>query len=212
MNYTHIIWDFNGTILDDVKVGIESVNVLLKARGLREIASVEEYRRVFGFPIIEYYKRIGFDFEKENYADVAVEWVDEYMSRVDNAKTNDGAEECLREIVDSGRKNILISATEINMLKKQLGMLGISQLFDGVYGLDNIHAHNKTAVAKLWRENNPDAKVLFVGDTDHDLESARAIGADCVLYSGGHQSAESLKSFGCPVIDNLTELKCFAFS
>lgn len=212
MKYTHIIWDFNGTILDDVRVGIDSVNVLLLRRGLLPIASVEEYRRVFGFPIIKYYERIGFDFQKENYADVAVEWVDEYMSRVPNAKINNGAENCLVKVRDSGRENLLVSATEINMLKKQLGMLGISHLFDGVYGLDNIHAYNKTAVAKLWREKNPDAKALFIGDTDHDLETAEAIGADCILYSGGHQSKQSLATFGCPVVDDLGELDGFIFS
>ena len=52
MKYTHIIWDFNGTILNDVQACIESVNVLLKARGLAEIASVEDYRAIQEFPVI----------------------------------------------------------------------------------------------------------------------------------------------------------------
>ena len=52
MTYTHVIWDFNGTILDDVQIGIDSVNVLLRKRGLPTVASVDADREVFEFPII----------------------------------------------------------------------------------------------------------------------------------------------------------------
>ena len=211
MKYTHVIWDFNGTILDDVTVGIESVNVLLRKRGIKEISGIEEYREVFGFPIVDYYKRIGFDFNKEAFSDVAVEWLNEYMSRVSIAKTNNGVEEVLRRVKEKALKQVLISATEINMLKKQLEMLEITHLFDEVYGLDNIHAHNKTAVALLWRKKYPNAKALFVGDTDHDFETALAIGADCVLYCGGHQPEKTLSLLGCPVIHDFSELDEFVW-
>ena len=30
MKYTHILWDWNGTLLDDVMISIDCVNVLLK--------------------------------------------------------------------------------------------------------------------------------------------------------------------------------------
>lgn len=211
MKYTHIIWDFNGTVLNDVNVGIESVNVLLKRRSIPEIDSVESYRKVFGFPIIKYYEKIGFDFSKEKFSDVAVEWVDEYMSRVPDAFVNDGVVDVLKMAHRYDMKNILVSATELNMLKSQLAMLGISELFDEVYGLDNIHAQNKIVVAQTWRKNNPEAKALFVGDTDHDFETAQAINADCVLYLGGHQSKDKLMTFGCSVINEIAELEKLAF-
>ena len=211
MKYTHIIWDFNGTVLDDLDICIESVNTLLRARGIKELESREAYRSVFGFPIIKYYEKIGFDFSKESFSTVAVEWVDQYMSRVPNAKTNVGVTEMLEAIRKNGAKNILISATELNMLKKQLSMLGISHLFDEVYGLDNIHAQHKVELAKEWRRANPSAKAVFVGDTDHDFESATAIGVECVLFADGHQSKEALSSFGCPMIESIGELSNIIF-
>ena len=212
MKYTHVIWDFNGTVLDDVSIGIESVNVLLRSRGIPEIKSKDAYRSVFGFPIVKYYEKIGFDFSKEKFSDVAVEWVDEYMSRVSQAPINEGVVEMLKDIHDHKLKNILVSATEINMLKKQLDMLGISELFDEVYGLDNIHAQNKIAIAQSWRAENKKAKALFVGDTDHDYETSEAIGSDCVLYTGGHQSREIVEKFGCPVIEHIGALRSILFS
>lgn len=212
MKYTHVIWDFNGTILDDVSVGIDSVNVLLAKRGLPTLKCVEDYRGVFGFPIIEYYERLGFDFTKESYADVAVEWVDEYMSRVPCAPVNDGVVRLLQKIKENHMGQSLISATEINMLKKQLEMLGVSEFFDGVYGLDNIHAVNKTALARVWREQHQNEKVVFIGDTDHDFETAQAIGADCLLYCGGHQGRAALTKLGCPVAEKFSELENIIFA
>ena len=211
MKYTHIIWDFNGTVLDDLCVCIDSVNVLLEKRSIPKIDSVESYRRVFGFPIIKYYEKIGFDFSNEKFSDAAVEWVEEYMSRISTAVINKGVVDILNKIHKHNIKNILVSATELNMLKNQLSMLGISWLFDEVYGLDNIHAQNKIALAEFWRGNNSTAKALLVGDTDHDFETASAIKADCVLYSGGHQSEERLSLLGCPVIGELTELEKLIF-
>ena len=57
MKYKTVIWDFNGTVLDDLDICIESVNTLLRARGIKELESREEYRSVFGFPIIKYYEK-----------------------------------------------------------------------------------------------------------------------------------------------------------
>ena len=211
MKYTHIIWDFNGTVLDDLGVCIDSVNKLLERRLLPKIDSLESYRKVFEFPIIKYYKKIGFDFSKESFSDVAAEWVEEYMSRVSKAAINLGVIDILNKIHKYNMKNILVSATELNMLKNQLSVLGISELFDEVYGLDNIQAQNKIAIAEGWRGNNPSAKALLVGDTDHDFQTASAIKADCVLYLGGHQSKDRLATLGCHMINELTELEKLIF-
>lgn len=211
MKYTHVIWDFNGTVLDDVKIGIESVNTLLKRRKLKTLESVEEYRSVFGFPIIEYYKRIGFDFSKEDFSAVAREWVDEYMKNVVRAKAVCGVIGVIEKLKKCGLSQVLVSATEINMLKKQLDMLGISELFDGIYGLDNIHAQNKVSTAMEWRKQNPNAKAIVVGDTDHDFETSVSIGADCVLCCSGHQPKSELLKLGVPVIDSVLELESFLY-
>ena len=109
MKYTDVIWDYNGTIIDDVAAGIASVNKLLSDRGMKTIGSTGEYRSVFTFPVIDYYKKLGFDFEKESYSDVAVEWVKEYTSREHKAATVDGVIELLEYFQKQGVK--LLSAT-----------------------------------------------------------------------------------------------------
>ena len=212
MRYTHVLWDFNGTILDDIDICIESVNTLLLRRNLPAVESGEHYRSVFRFPIIKYYEKLGFDFSAEPFSELAEEWVNEYMARVERAKPMDGSVKMLEKIHQSRLGQVLVSATERDMLVKQIDMLGIAHLFDSVHGLDNIHAVNKTLIARAWREKNMQAKVLFVGDTDHDFETASAIGADCVLFCRGHQSKSALEKLGCPLIESFCELDKIIFA
>lgn len=157
------------------------------------IKDADEYRSSFMFPIIDWYKKIGFDFDAENYNDVAVEWVKEYLSREHKAKPVEGVIDLLKYFKDQGIKQIIVSASETGMLKRQLGELGISQFFEEIVGLDNIHAAGKTGIAIAWRQGHKDDKLLFIGDTDHDADVAKAINADCILIAKGHQSFERLK-------------------
>ncbi len=204
--YTHIVWDFNGTLLDDVDIGIDSVNVLLKRRKLPIIADRKMYHVFFGFPIIDYYSRLGFDFEKESYDLIAVEWVKEYNSRRKNAGLCTGARQLLEKLKGLGVTQLIISATELNMLKEQLSELGIKDFFSEIAGLDNIKAGSKRHIAEAWKQQHPDASVLFIGDTDHDKEVADAIQADCILIANGHQSYDYLMKCGVPVYNSLEDI------
>ena len=205
--HTHLIWDFNGTILQDVDLGIRCTNTMLAARNLALIPTVETYREVFGFPIDDYYRRMGFDFEKEDYDTVlAPEWVNLYLAGEPTCPMMDGSSEAIAAVKAMGIPQILLSATEIDMLTGQLNRLGIFEEFVEVIGLDNIHARSKKAQALDWKERNPDACPLFVGDTLHDADVATALGADCVLYCGGHQSHSRLAATGYPVISDIREI------
>lgn len=206
LKYTHLIWDFNGTVLDDVEIGIESANALLAKCGVASIPSLTYYRSVFGFPIRDYYERLGIDFEKTPFEVLAPIWVEEYLSRASRAALNEGVMETIAAVKKCGIQQILLSATEIGMLRGQLSALDIESCFDGVFGLDNIHAVSKEKRAQLWCEENPTARPLFFGDTDHDYAVAKATGNDCVLFSGGHQSRKQLSKLGCPVVDNIADI------
>lgn len=204
--YGYVIWDFNGTLLDDVETGIWAVNTLLEERGLATIESIEHYRRVFRFPIIEYYRGLGFDFERESYEEIAPKWVALYLDRVKSAKLYDDVVDSLKAIKEKGIIQTVLSATERGMLIRQLDDLGIRAYFDETLGLDNIHAGSKLSLAYDWRERHSDANVLLIGDTDHDVETANALGADCALVCRGHQSREHLLSTGAKVYNSLEEL------
>ncbi len=205
MKYSLVIWDFNGTILDDVQTGIDSVNRLLARRNIPVIADVERYYSVFGFPIKDYYSKLGFDFERESYDTVAHEWVKEYLELVKKAPARERIVETVKKIKAAGVPQVILSATEADMLKAQVKMLGISEYFDEILGMDTIYAYGKQDMALAWMKKNGIKGAVLIGDTEHDAEVAEAIGADCILVTGGHQSREKLESTGVPVKDD-TEL------
>lgn len=195
--YSYLVWDFNGTILDDVAVCIRAANTLLSAHGLPTIDSPSAYRRLFGFPIVDYYRRLGFDFSVTPYDLLAREWVGYYLDFCPTATAYPGVEETAREIRAAGIPQIVLSATERSMLLRQLGEIGLDGDFDEVLGLDNIHAYSKEELGVNWRRNHPDGRVLMIGDTDHDAAVAAAMGADCILVSCGHQTREHLLTCPC---------------
>lgn len=206
MRYTHVVWDFNGTVLDDVDTGIACANALLSRRGLKTLESREAYREVFGFPIIDYYRRLGFDFARESYQMLAKEWVAEYLSRCPAAPLGVGVNSALSALAAAGIPQTLISATETEMLKGQIAALGIGGYFTEIIGLDNIHAASKERLAREWAARVRPARAVFIGDTVHDAEVAAASGAECLLLANGHQDAKRLRATGCAVLGSAAEL------
>ena len=205
--YTHIIWDFNGTIYNDVDACIKSANRLLGAYDLPPVTSLEVYRALFGFPIQDYYARMGFDFEKTPYAVLAPEWMDYYFEYSKGSTVYPDIPAVLDALHERGMEQWILSATEVNMLRGQLEELGILSCFDGILGLDNIHAHSKKDIGVAWKKNNPDIRALMIGDTDHDAEVAEAMGVDCVLVAAGHQSRERLEQCNCiAVLDTVKDV------
>ena len=72
--YKYIIWDWNGTILDDLMLNLEVENTLLSRRGRKLISGIEEYHEKFQFPIIKFYEELDFDFENEKFEDYYLEF------------------------------------------------------------------------------------------------------------------------------------------
>ena len=206
MKYTHVFWDFNGTILSDMAAGMDSTNQMLRERGIPEIDGLDAYREIFGFPIKDYYASLGFDFEKEPYEVLAPIWVDIYNEKSKSSVAIEGVAETIAAVRGIGISQVVFSATEREMLLRQLSELELLDRFDEVIGLENIHAESKLHLAKRWRENHPDARVLYVGDTIHDAENARVLGADCLLFTGGHQSRRRLDACGYPLIDDVKDV------
>ncbi len=207
MKYTHIIWDFNGTILDDIQIGIDSVNVMLKKRDLPIIESVDKYRELFGFPIIEYYKRCGFDFSLDDYESVlAPEWVAEYKSREHTARLCNGIIYALSAFKKAGISQSIVSASASDMLREQIERLCISEYFDSIIGCDNIFAYGKQQALCDYVSGMPSQRILMVGDSTHDYDVAKAAGIDCALLLCGHMNYRTLSACGCDIYEDASYL------
>ena len=206
MKYTHVLWDFNGTVLRDMEAGIRAVNEMLAPRGLPVIDGLDRYHALFGFPVEEYYRRLGFDFEKEDYKTVlAPLWVSLYNKYSKDSPLYEGVRPLCAALRKRGLKQSILSASERGMMEQQLRTRDALSLFDEIWGTDSIHAVGKRELAQRWRAAHPKDTAVLLGDTVHDFEVAREIGADCILIADGHQSAEKLRTCGVLVVKDLAE-------
>lgn len=203
----NILFDFNGTLVDDLDLCLELLNTMLLQKGHAPV-SRERYLEIFSFPVIEYYQKAGFVFPRDDFDELAKYFIDQYSSRNHECPLQEGAIETLRYLKNQGFRLAVVSASEIHLLNEQLKKYGISDYFDAVSGLDNINAGGKIESARSFmrrKRYSPD-KTLMVGDTLHDGEVAKALGVRCVLIARGHQSYRRLISSGYPVLKNLKEL------
>lgn len=202
-----IMWDWNGTLLNDAEVCLTTMNAMLELRKLPTI-SLDTYKEIFSFPVIEYYKKIGFDFQIEGFENLSVEFMDSYTRNLNTAFLVSGVEQVLRLMTDLKKENIIISAMKKDMLHQSVKEKGIESWFKDIMGISNIYAAGKTALALDYvKQRNLSAEdILFIGDTTHDYEVAREIGCRCILIADGHQSEERLKATGAEVLPALTAL------
>lgn len=202
--HSTIVWDWNGTLLDDLDVCIAAINRLLVPRALPAM-NRDRYHRFFTFPVRLYYEAMGFDFKRESFADVAVEYHEAYAAVVSEAPLRSDAVEALETAANAGVQQVVLSALEETRLATELERRGIRGHFTAVYGLGDLHAAGKESRGhELVRElglANGDA--CMIGDTTHDADVARAIGVSPILVSGGHHDRGRLEATGAPVFDGL---------
>jgi len=206
-NYQHIIWDWNGTLLNDLSLSVDTMNVMLAKRRL-SLLTVDRYREVLTFPIQEYYRKIGFDFRHESFEQLSLDFISNYKSRWHESKLFPETRRILELIQTSGKSQSILSAHHQDTLSEFVSTFDITHLFQHLVGLDNINAISKVEEGHrlLNMLKYKSSEVLLVGDTLHDAEVAQAVTVDCVLVAHGHQSKQRLQQSGVPVVDSLVEL------
>lgn len=208
MKYDAIIYDWNGTLIDDVKISHEILCLLLEEYGLKTV-SIDEYRNAFTFPVVKYYENVGFDFSKYSFDEVAKKYVPLYDKFFAKCKIFDGAKELISKLKALGVKQYLLSATQKDALNYQLNHFGLSNLFDSVVGTDNFHGKSKVEEGKelIQKEKLVGKKYLLIGDTEYDYEVGKILGADVILCDFGHRPKNALLKVCDKVISSYYDLE-----
>jgi phosphoglycolate phosphatase len=155
--------------------------------------------------VIDYYRRAGFDLEKEPFETPAKEFIRLYHSDETRSRLFDGAAEALAAVNKMGLRQAVLSASEQNNLRSQTGMFDIERYFDDILGIRDIYAESKLTVGQSYIEGIR-GKAVLIGDTLHDYEVASALGADCILIANGHQHKYKLLGCGAFVLDDIKEV------
>lgn len=198
----HVIWDWNGTLLDDVGHAVTVMNSLLGEHEL-PLINRDRYRQIFDFPVLHYYQKLGFDFEKESFEKLCHKFVDRFMSGFRDLPLLPEMKSVLMQLHSESLMQSVLSATDQPNLNSMVNHFDLNGVFKFVFGIDNKFASSKVERGhELIRLSGvPQSKTIIIGDTLHDLEVARALGIDAVLISHGHQCHTRLRPHHDMVIE-----------
>ena len=204
----HIIWDWNGTLVNDAWLFVELMNEELDVRNL-PLIDVAAYREHFTFPVKKYYENLGFNFEKENFKEVGYNFIQKFKKRKFEAQLFPNIIQLLTIANQKGIKQSIVSAQENNLLNETVKHYKVNHYFQSISGIEHYYADNKIQIAKNLREkiNFPNKNIVIIGDSSHDFDVAQTLGVECILFAGGHYSKERLQKNNCLIINQHNELK-----
>ena len=208
MRVENIIWDWNGTIVDDAWVFVSIMNGFLKNNNLPS-TSLVAYRKNFCFPIQDYWKNLGFQFNKKDFDRLNKDFISEYQKKLFSPKLHRGIKSLLHYIKKQNVNQFVLSASEQSILNKSINYYNIQNVFKGIFGVDNLNATGKELLGKKlclkYKLNN--RKTLLIGDTEYDWRVAQELGCQVILIACGHINYIRLKKTGSLVLENIYELK-----
>lgn len=207
MKYKNILWDWNGTILNDTPVAFEATNILLERYGYPTI-TLEYYRDNIDTPIENFYSKI-FDLNKHDMQMLDDEWGVLYNQLSDKIGLHEGVKELLRFFAEENCRQAVLSAFRTEEITKYARKFSVEKYFEDILGTQNIVMESKTIRGRRYMKEHKFApeQTLYIGDTVHDCDTALALGVNCVLFSGGQQSPKLLQQCGVPVFDSFAEIK-----
>lgn len=200
----HVVWDFNGTLVDDVTLVMNITNEILESRGLAAI-TVDTYRELFEFPVSKYYAKLGLPGEGEAFRATADIFARKFEAGMHDCALWPDALPCVRGLATRGITSSVLSASRQESLEALAEQFELTDLMTEVCGIGDHYAHGKIESGRQWMQetNRHPEDVVIIGDTAHDFEVARELGASCILVSYGHSSRAKLETTGCPIADAL---------
>ncbi|MFD5033748.1 HAD family hydrolase [Streptomyces sp. NPDC058220] len=215
---THLVWDWNGTILDDIQAVFGATNASFAEIGIEPI-TLERYRELYCIPIPVFYERlIGRVPSDAEWAVMDESFHRHYTERRVACGLTEGVKELLAQWQLAGRSQSLLSMYGHEQLVPVVRGYGIESHFIRVDGRTGPSGgskalHMERHLAALAQAGAISAEhTVVIGDAVDDAVAAAHVGARAVLYTGGSHSRAALEAVGVPVVDSLAEAVALAQS
>lgn len=215
----HVIWDWNGTLLDDLPIVVEAVNACLRSQGAPSI-DADTYRSRFVRPLNGFYEGLlGRPVDDDFLLELDNVFQDAYWDGFDDAELNAEAEEAIRSLASAGVTQSIASMLWHDMLVPTVGGFGLDEFMVAVDGnrgtvgesKDQHMVHHVERLRRMYPELGRQTMTV-IGDLVDDAGAARAADVSCVLYDGGSQPRQLLEGQGVPVVDSLLEAALLVIS
>lgn len=204
----YLLWDWNGTLLDDTQAALDTLNLMLARRGAKPIA-MDFYRDHFAFPVKPFYESIGVCLENEDWDALAREYHELYAAQP--KALNSQAIAALEQVRRAGVRQSVISALRQDLLDEATARYGVAPYMECVYGVDNLDGSSKLDRALELMTRIDSADPVIIGDALHDKEVADALGVRCVLCGQGSHASWRLREVA-PTGETLLEAVALALA
>ncbi len=187
----YLVWDWNGTLLDDTAASLGAFNAELVRAHLKPI-TLDFYREHFAFPVKPFYTLCGIDVTRD-WDGLARAYHEAYAR--EKKSLNSEAKAALARVRALGIRQGILSVLRQDLLERDVAREGIGDFFLFVCGTTTLDGESKVARAQALRERlGATAEVVMIGDALHDAVVAEAMGAKCVLCAQGGHSAARLRA------------------
>jgi phosphoglycolate phosphatase-like HAD superfamily hydrolase len=202
---THLVWDWNGTLLNDLDLVIVCTNAVFASAGGGQV-SVEDHRLRFRRPVAAYYAEVlGRMVDAEEFGRLDKVFHDAYRAGLTRCQLAADARSAIREWAGT---QSLLSMWFHDELVPTVHAYGLAALFGRIDGLRSGRGGDRKVehLVRHLAELGADARsVVLIGDSLDDADAAEAVGAACVLYTGGFTDPDRLRASGRQVADTLGE-------
>ena len=200
-----ILWDFNGTVMDDMGASTGAVNAMLKKRGL-PLIDEEWYTLHLIMPLEAFYASVGFDMQKERIEQVSEEFQME-CAKFERPVFPEVLD-ALKEFAKKGYRQLLFSSLHHDLLVRQAKERGIEGYFEQIVGRQDRSLGGKEAAVAAYLKSHglKPEEVLVVGDLTTDADMAKVVGCPCALICKGHQHRTVLEQKEAFVLDSAAEI------
>jgi phosphoglycolate phosphatase-like HAD superfamily hydrolase len=207
MAVTHIVWDWNGTLLNDLPNVLDAVSRSIDRYGLHPVDG-DTYRNHFTRPVRNFYDSLfGRTVTDMEWLELNKSFHDYYYEVVDGIELAVGARSALERVDQLGWTQSLLSMSDHTHLLATVRAHGIAHHFKRIDGMVEPDGSLKAIYLKQHLEAidvDPSA-AFIIGDTPDDHDAAVSLGAGVVLYDSGSHHRPVLDALGVPVVSALTD-------
>ncbi|MEV1154074.1 HAD hydrolase-like protein [Micromonospora chokoriensis] len=203
--HPHLVWDWNGTLLNDLSLVVSATNVVFASLGGPTVTP-DEHRVRFRRPIAEYYAEVlGQAVDADEFGRLDRIFHDAYRTGLTTCELAADARTAMAAWPGSQSLLSMWFHEELVPAVHTYGLTGHFSRVDGLratVGGDRKAESLKLHLAELGVDGT---SVVLIGDSIDDAEAATAVGGRAVLYTGGFTDPARLRASGHPVADTLTD-------
>ena len=198
----NIIFDWSGTLVDDLPAVWRATNFVFSQAGIPQL-SLEQFRAEFCLPFTRFYDR----YTPHVPMPQLETWFHGHFKEVqDSVVELPHAREFLEFCRRRKLRTFLLSTVHRDHFAAQTATIGFHDFLERPY----VEIWDKRAkIHDLLRENSlAPAETLFVGDMEHDIETAKHGGVfSCAVLTGYNTLAQLRASGPDLIVEHLGELR-----